>query len=131
MRIPVFTLLLILPVITCAQDYQNMNQQDMQNMMQQMQKMESCMRNVDQSELEKLENRSREFEAETKSLCASGKRDLAQSKAIAFAREISANSSVKEMQKCSRSMTDMMRGMMPKMDYADKYTEDSGRHVCD
>ena len=45
MKISAIILLLLMPMITVAQNYQNMSEEDMQKMMQQAQKMQSCMQN--------------------------------------------------------------------------------------
>ncbi len=127
MRISTVILLLLLPATTLAQKYQCMNEQDMQKMMQQMQKMQNCMQNVDQSKLKVFEERSNEFEAEIKLLCASGKRDEAQKKAISFGKEMANDPSMQVMRKCG----EMAEGMMPKMSFMDQDKDLSSHHVCD
>lgn len=129
MRMAATLLLLLVPMITAAQDYQGMSEEDMEKMMQAMQKMESCMENVDQSKLKILEQRSHEVETEIESLCADGKRDEAQNKALSFGREIAQDPTMKDMRKCGEAM----KGMMPKMPFTDQNQDQdrSVRHVCD
>ena len=127
MKIFTSILLLLMPMVAIAQNYQGMSEEDMQNMMQKMQKMQNCMQNVDQSKLKVFEKRSNDFEAEIKSLCASGKRDKAQKKAISFGKEISKNSTMQAMRKCS----EMMKGMTTNMPFMDQDKDYSSRHVCD
>lgn len=112
-----------------AQGPGGMSQQDMQNMMQGMQKMQACMQSVDQAELKKFETRGQQMEREVKSLCAAGKRDAAQQKAMAFGKEVAANPSMKKMGECSQ----MMAGMMPKMPFLQQVEQqsESNRHICD
>lgn len=122
--------MVLLPFTALAQNFQGMNQADMQKMMQQMQKMQTCMEGIDQSKLEAMESRSRQMEAEVKNLCAAGKRDAAQEKAIAFSREMAADATLKRMQQCGK----MMQGAMPESiftDLTDPDREQSEKHVCD
>lgn len=127
MKISVSILLLLIPIVTFAQNYQGMNEGDMQKIRQQMQKMQSCMQNVDQAKLKVLEQRSNQFGAEVKSLCASGKRDEAQKKAISFGKEMANDPSMQAMRKCG----EMAKGMMPKMPFMDQDKDLSSYHVCD
>jgi indole-3-glycerol phosphate synthase len=122
-------LLLILPALASAQNFQNMSEADMQNMMQQAQKMQACMAGIDQSDLEKFEQRANQMQARVDALCASGKRDEAQEEGIAFAREVSSNESMKKMQTCSK----MMQGAMPGMPTTRQEAADmvGNRHICD
>ena len=127
MKISTIFLFLLLPAVCFAQNYQGMNEADMEKMMQQMQKVESCMENVDQSKLKALEQSSRQMQQEVKSLCASGKRDAAQKKAISFGKKVASNPAVKTMKKCG----EMMKGMMPQMSFADLDKDYSSIHICD
>jgi len=127
MKISAIILLLLMPIVTFAQNYQGMSEEDMQKMTQQMQKMETCMQNVDQAKLKVLEQRSYQFEAEVKSLCDSGKREEAQAKAISFGKEIAIDPTMQAMRKCN----EMMKGMMPKMPFMDQHKDPSSHHVCD
>ena len=120
-------LLLLMPMVTVAQNYQGMNEGDMQKMMEQMQEMQSCMQNVDQAKLKVLEQRSYEIEAEVKSLCTSGKRDEAQKKAISFGKEVAKDPTMQAMRKCG----EMMKGMTPNMPFMDQDKDYSSHHVCD
>ena len=123
--------LLFLPVAVLAQNYQGMSEEDMQKMMVQAQKMQECMMRVDQEKLREIEQRSQQFDAELNKLCAEGKRDKAQAKAIAYGTELAKDPTVLEMRKCG----EMMQGMMPNMSYIEKYQVDdedySSSHVCD
>ena len=127
MRLSASVLLLLMPMVSVAQNYQGMSEADMQNTMQQMQKMQSCMSNVDQESLKALEQRSYQIEAEVKSLCASGKRDEAQETAISMGKEMMSNPAMQEMKKCG----EMMQGMVPQMAFMDQDKDFSDKHVCD
>jgi len=127
MKILASILLLLMPMVTVAQNYQGMNEGDMQKMMEQMQEMQSCMQNVDQAKLKVLEQRSYEIEAEVKSLCTSGKRDEAQKKAISFGKEVAKDPTMQAMRKCG----EMMKGMTPNMPFMDQDKDYSSHHVCD
>ncbi len=127
MRISGIILLLLMPMVALAQDYQSMSEEDVQKMMQQMQEMQSCMQNVDQAKLKVLEQRSDQVEAEVKALCASGKRDEAQKKVISFGKEMAKDPAMKAMRKCGETM----KGMTPKAPFIDQDKDRSSRHVCD
>ncbi len=122
-----FLLFLLIPSISVAQNYPRMNETDMQQMMQQMEKMETCMKKVDESKLKALEQRSRQMETEVKSLCAKGKRDEAQQKAISFGKEVANDETMKTMMKCG----EMMKDVMPKMSFTGLDKESASRHICD
>ena len=119
-------------MITVAQNYQNMSEEDMQKMMQQMQKMQSCMQNIDQAKLKALDQRSSQILANIDSLCASGKRDEAQAKAISYGKEMAKDPTMQAMKKCGEMMSsEMMEGMMPKTPLMDLDKDLTSHHVCD
>lgn len=124
MKISIIVLLLLIPAASFAQSFQNMSPEEMQQMMQEMQ---ACMENIDQAEMKALEQRANRFEAESKKLCAAGKRDEAQAAAISFGQELASNPTVQDLAKCSEKMS----GMMPVKPFMeqDKYLTDI--HVCD
>ena len=101
----------------------------MRNMMQQAEKMQACMAGIDQSELEKFEQRAYQVQANIEGLCTSGKRDEAQQEGIAFVREMTGNESIKKMQTCSKMMEGVMPGM-PAM-HLDVSSEGDNQHICD
>ena len=132
MKISAIILLLLMPMITVAQNYQNMSEEDMQKMMQQMQKMQSCMQNIDQAKLKAIDQRSSQSLANIDSLCAGGKRDEAQAKAISYGKEMAKDPTMQAMKKCGEMMSsEMMEGMMPKTPLMDLDKDLSSRHVCD
>jgi hypothetical protein len=117
----------LMPVVAVGQNYPAMNEADMQKMMQQMEAMQSCMAKVDQAKLQALAERSQRMETEIKSLCASGKRDEAQQKAIAFGKEIASDASMQAMMKC----TEGMKSMMPELSFEGLDEHSAGQHICD
>jgi hypothetical protein len=129
MKIPAGILALLLPVLAIGQNYPGINVGDTQNMMLQMQKMQACMQGVDQSRLQAFEQQAKRVEAEVKSLCASGKRDEAQQKAVAFSQEFASDPDTSKMMECTKMMSSAMPEM-PFMDQADE-SGDSVKHVCD
>lgn len=131
MKKTVLTLLSLIPVAALAQNPMGMNDADMQNMMQQMQKAQACMEKIDQNEIQALEKKAKSIQADMKSLCASGERDKAQQKAMAYAKDIIDNPTVKEMQKCSKMMQGAMKGMMPDMALLGQDKDYTSEHVCD
>lgn len=130
-KIVTIILIVLLPAVVFAQDFQNMSEQDMQKMMEQAQKMQACMEQVDQSQLAGLEQRSKEFEAELKALCDAGKRDKAQQKAMEYGKEMMDNPALKQMRKCGEMAEGMMTKMMPQMEIVEEDFDYSTKHVCD
>ena len=132
MKISVFILLLLMPMITVAQDYQGMNKEDMQKMMQQMQEMQNCMQSIDQAKLKALEQRSNQFGAEIESLCANGKRSEAQDKAMSYSKKMMKDPTMQTMRKCGEMMKGKMP-TMPKMPFMDQDQDkdQASNHVCD
>jgi len=113
---------------TAAAQYPaGMSEADMQKMMQGVQEMQACMQKVDQDAMERLGEESERLEAEIKSLCAAGKRDAAQERAMAFGMKMANDPAMKVMAECSKKMA----GLAPKMPYVDTATDDSTSHVCD
>lgn len=124
----------LLPALACAQDYQGMSEQDMQKMMQGMQRAQSCMQGLNPAELEALSQRGQAMQKEVQALCSSGKRDEAQARGMAFAREMQGNQTMQQMSKCGK----MMAGMMPASPFLDQLKQsgqpgDDGtqHHICD
>jgi ethanolamine utilization protein EutQ (cupin superfamily) len=125
------TLLCLAPVISFAQNPMGMSEADKQKMMQQMQEAQACMEKIDQAELDVLEKKAKQFEVEMKSLCASGKRDAAQEKAMVYVKEIVNSSAVREAKKCGEKMKGMMQGMMHDAPFMNQDKDYSSQHVCD
>ena len=94
------TLLCLAPITSFAQNPMGMSEADMQKMMQQVQKAQDCMEKIDQTKIDALEKKADQFEAEMKLLCANGKRDEAQEKAMVYMKEIVNSSVVKEAKRC-------------------------------
>ena len=110
-----------------AQNPAGMSETDMQKMMQGVQEMQACMEKVDQDRMEKLGEESKQLEAEIKSLCAAGKRDAAQERAMAFGMKMAKDPAMQVMAECSKKMA----GLAPKMPYMDPEQDYSETHVCD
>ncbi|HBE91047.1 MAG TPA: hypothetical protein DDW55_00450 [Gammaproteobacteria bacterium] len=119
--------MLALAAPAMAQNVQNIDKQDMQLIMQQVQEMQTCMANIDQTELKALETRSKKFESEVTVLCDAGKRDAAQDIAMAFGKEVTAAPAMKTMKKCSEKLV----GMMPNMSIPDIESQLKNKNICD
>jgi len=126
MKLSIIAFFVLLPVVTLAQQ-SSMNEQDMQKMMEQAQKMQACMQGLDQNELKRLEQSSHQMEAEIKALCADGKRQEAENKAMAYAMEISKDPTVTTMRQCG----EMMKGVLPQMPFVNQDATSSSKHICD
>lgn len=129
------TLLCLIPITSFAQNPMGMSEADMQKMMKQAQEAQACMEKVDQAELELLEKKAKQFEAEIKSLCASGKRDQAQEKAMGYMKEIGNSSALNEVKRCGEmmkgTMQGMMQGMMQNGPQVNQDRDYANQHVCD
>ncbi|MDX1698116.1 MAG: hypothetical protein R3308_07495, partial [Thiohalobacterales bacterium] len=84
---------------------------------------------LDQSRLEAFQQRAEQVESEIKALCAKDERDAAESKGLAFAREVNSSPDIQMMRKCGEKM----RGMMPQMQILAQVDspETTGKHICD
>jgi len=125
------TLLCLAPITSFAQNPMGMSEADMQKMMQQVQKAQDCMEKIDQTKIDALEKKADQFEAEMKLLCANGKRDEAQEKAMVYMKEIVNSSVVKEAKRCGEMMKGAMQGMMQDMPIVDQDKDFTRQHVCD
>ena len=119
-------MLAMMPALVMAQSNSGMSE-DMMKMMEQAQKAQACMQDIDSSELNKLEQQGQQIEAEIKALCAAGKRDQAQSRAIAYSKEMMAMPTMQKMRECS----ELMRGMLPAMPFDDFEEEFKNKNICD
>ena len=73
------------------------------------------------------------MQAEVKQLCAAGERDEAQSKAMAYAKEMSTSEEMKAMQKCAE-IARAMQKQMPAMAAAEipaQFDPTENGHICD
>ena len=129
-----FTLLSIITAIFItstanAQNPAGMNEADMQRMMQGAQAMQACMQNIDQAAMERLRAESEQLQADIKALCAAGKRDEAQSKAMSFGMKAAKDPAVQAMAECGKQL----QGVMPQqpLPYVDAEHEFANRNVCD
>lgn len=105
-----------------------MTEEQMQQMMENAQKMQECMASIDQSAMNRLQEKGRKMQAEIKALCAAGKRKEAEKAAIAHGKEVSASKEMKEMQKCG----EMAKGMTQQMPMVqEQLRAEKGRHICD
>jgi len=120
-------MILLLPGVAFGQNFQGMSESDMQNMMQQMQQFQTCIEQIDQSAMEEIDRRSVKMDAEIKSLCARGKRDEAQEKAIAWGKEVAADPAVQETIRCG----EIMKGQVPDIPFKGLDKDYSSQHVCD
>jgi hypothetical protein len=127
------------PVVVFAQGQSgmppNMSQRDMEQMQRNIQQMDmgkmqeamACMKDIDRSALEGLEEEGKKMEDEVGVLCRSGKRDEAQDKAMEYGKDIMNRPEMKKMRECGK----MMGGMMPKMPFENIEEDNENRHICD
>lgn len=128
--------LLVLPLlgagVVWGQGQGGYDGQQMNRMMQGMGEMMACMQQVDQKELQALGERAQAMEKEMKGLCAEGRRDEAQQRAMEFGRDMAQSESYTQLRECGE-MAEQALAEMP--DYTDYYgSSDEGGappHVCD
>ena len=108
---------LILTSMAFAQDMpkfdpsQMPSQADMQKMMQQAQKMQACMAEVDQAELQAMGERAKEVSMEIDGLCEKGDETGAIRTALEFSEEMQSNAAVQQARACAEDLPDMMKDM--------------------
>lgn len=106
-----------------------MSEEQMRQMMQNAQKMQKCFANIDQSAMEAMAARGKKLEAEVKALCSAGKRDQAQSKAMAYGKEISSSKEMQAMKKCGAMAGQMMKNSP--WGVGEDGRNSKGGHICD
>jgi hypothetical protein len=129
-RFTTFTLLSSIAAAAQAQYPGGMSDADMQKMMQGMQEMQACMADIDQAAMERMGKEAEQMHAEVKALCADGKRDAAQARAVDFGMKAAKDPAMKAMAECGKKM----QGVMPQMQQATAaptVEELQNRHVCD
>lgn len=129
-RLSAFVVFATLSLNAAAQNPAGMSDADMEKMMQGMQEMQSCMENIDQAAMERMGKEAEALNEEVKALCAAGKRDEAQSEAMAYGMKMAKDPNMKAMAECGKKM----QGAMPQMQNvpgAPTEEELKNRHVCD
>ncbi len=100
----------------------------MQRMMEQAQAMQACLAKADQNAMTELRTRGEAMAAEMKAMCAAGKRDAAQTQALAYAREMADSPVVKSLAGCG----DLVKSMLTlPLASADAAEGKKVPHVCD
>lgn len=120
--------LLMVPWLAAAQGMADMDEAAMQQMMEQAEKMQNCMASVDQTEMDAFQQRAEQMEAEVDALCAAGKRDAAEARAMSFGKEMASNNAVQQMQKCGEGM---MKTMPKVARTASEESDGEPGHICD
>jgi len=109
-----------------ASNMSNVEGMNMQQMMQQMKSMQTCLLQVDESELRQYEADIAKLESELQHLCKEGKRDLAQETAISFGKRAAQSNAIQTIHNCTKNM--QKNAFMPTLpDYSDM----KNQHVCD
>ena len=124
--------LLLLAVSANASAYQPAGGFDPTAMQATMQAMQRCMSKIDEDQIEALRQRGNAMKNEIETLCRQGKRDAAERKAIAFAREINESESLKQLRKCGEIIRSAPIPMpiMPDIKQFEAPDSKSG-HICD
>lgn len=107
----------------------NMEGVDMQKMQANMGKMTACMEKIDNEKLENLRMRGQTIVKGIELLCKDGKRDEAQNKAMAFAKEVRDSPEIAQIRECGKIIE--MAPTIPPDFSAYKSTDFENKHVCD
>lgn len=94
--------------------------------MQHAQALQACLAKVDQDAIEELRRRGEALGEETKALCAAGRRDEAQSRALAAGQSIAESPAMRALGECS----EMVRAIVQHPAIAEAVEGRAG-HVCD
>ena len=121
--------LLLLPMISIAQNPYEIDDPAIQKMMEEMQKYETCMAKIEQSKFIEIQLLQEQFVEEVRPLCASGDRDKAQKRAIMFGKEMSNHPVILEISKCDKLLSSELA--KEELDDMDFNYETSNIHVCD
>lgn len=129
-RLAAFVTFSALSLGASAQNPAGMSDADMEKMMQGVQAMQECMADVDQAALERFGKEGEQMHAEVKALCAEGKRDAAQARAMAYGKKVANDPTMKVMAECGKKM----QGAMPQMQQTPGMPSEEelkNRHICD
>lgn len=131
MKITNFMILFFSACSVYAQNFppMSMDQQQMQAMMVKAQKAQKCMSKIDQAEMQAVQKKMQQMQAEVDALCQAGKRAEAMDRAMAIAKQISQNPTLKQMKKCGEIMKDAIP-LLPEVANMPQEGKPK-RHVCD
>jgi hypothetical protein len=120
--------LVLLPLMSSAQNFGNIDPATAAILIQQVEKAKVCMGKADQAELQALQTEAEAKRDEVLAMCDAGKRDAAQAETIAYAEQSMRKPIVKEFQACMgvAGVTIPMLAMMQLQN-----PETTGTHVCD
>ncbi len=119
--------LAVLLLSAASNAQQALSDADMQRIMEQAREMQACLANADQAALADLRTQGEQLRAELKSLCAAGKRDEAQHRALAQARVMANSPAVKALAACG----EMAKGMLESLPLAATKGDEARLQVCD
>lgn len=125
----VLVLLVAMPVLAQNPPAGIPSEANMQKMMQQAKRMQTCLADIDQAQLEALGREAEAMSDEIDALCAQGKEQEALDAAMTFARKINTDPNVKKARECSAGMVDMMAGLIPQFDVPGDAAGDD-RGIC-
>ncbi|WP_321323964.1 hypothetical protein [Thiomicrorhabdus sp.] len=109
-----------------AENMSGLDTPNMRDMIAQMNKMQECLMQVDENELLNYQSESNQLENELNTLCKQGKREEAQSKAVAFGKKITNSKAFKTIQSCTKDMEkNQFMPSPPSFDELEKY------NICD
>jgi len=125
-------LLPLLPLLVFAQNapYGQPGGMNTQQMMQQAQQMSVCMANIDRDKLEELAKQAQAMSEEIKALCQSGDESGALSTALEYSRSVRDEPVLKQLQECTKGMSQMMAQFMP-VNPADVEARAESGGICD
>ena len=120
----------LLAVVAClplaAQEF-SMTAEEIAAMQKKAAEAQACMAKIDQGRFQELQADGEQKLSEISALCKAGKRNEAQSMAVAYGKAVMADPMVKELQAC----LGLIKLEIPQATWADLEQEDTPTHVCD
>ncbi|MBX9608253.1 MAG: hypothetical protein K2Y51_18690 [Gammaproteobacteria bacterium] len=106
--------LTLLGLLSSAQA-QLLDEQQLRLLMEQAQGIEACMTRLDPAAMAEVRRRGEQVSAEIQSLCAAGKRDEAQARAVAFGQEMAASPAMNGLEDCGGPLAALVPGAIAGM----------------
>ena len=108
---------------------------EMGQLMEALQGMQACMLGIDQSALQRLQQRAEQAEAEMRQLCRSGQENAAKARALALGQQMAADPALKTMQGCLAKLpkVPMLQSKSPfgQLTFDDEPIEGNPRPICE
>lgn len=105
---------------------QTLDAEQMSALLGQAQQLQGCVAELDQTALESIQNEGQAVKQEVDTLCAQGKRDDAQARALAFGQTVEASAEMQQFLACAEGLNSMLPALLPSV--AELASQG---HICD